>query len=91
MHGGEILAIMGASGSGKTTFLNVLNFRNRGRLKVTGDVRINGRLVESIEDISRFSGYVQQDDLFIGSLKVKEHLQFQVIWITSTNNQIDRR
>jgi len=25
------------------------------------------------------SGYVQQDDLFIGSLKVKEHLIFQAM------------
>ena len=68
---------MGASGSGKTTLLNVLNFRNRSRLKINGDVRINGKLVETIEEISTFSGYVQQDDLFIGSLKVKEHLLFQ--------------
>ncbi len=73
-----MLAILGTSGSGKTTLLNVLNFRNRGRLKISGDVRINGRLIESLEEISTMSGYVQQDDLFIGSLKVKEHLQFQV-------------
>ena len=61
--------------------MNVLNFRNRGKLKVSGEVRINGKLVETSEDISAFSGYVQQDDLFIGSLKVKEHLMFQVDYI----------
>ena len=74
----EILAIMGASGAGKTTLLNVLNFRNRGKLKIEGEIRVNGVLVKSVEDISAVSGYVQQDDLFIGCLTVKEHLTFQV-------------
>jgi ABC-type multidrug transport system ATPase subunit len=48
-------------------------------LRVSGDIRINGRLVETVEEISSFSGYVQQDDLFIGSLRVKEHLTFQAM------------
>jgi ABC-type multidrug transport system ATPase subunit len=75
----EVLAIMGASGAGKTTLLNALNMRNSNDLKVEGEVRINGKLIKSVEDISSISGYVQQDDLFIGYLSVKEHLIFQVI------------
>lgn len=74
----EILAILGASGSGKTTLLNALNMRNRGKLTVEGDLRINGKLINSIEEISSVSGYVQQNDIFIGTLKVGEHLIFQV-------------
>lgn len=74
----EILAILGASGSGKTTLLNALNMRNRGELKVEGEVRVNGRLINSMEEISAVSGYVQQNDLFIGTLRVGEHLTFQV-------------
>lgn len=74
----EILAILGASGSGKTTLLNALNMRNRGQLKVEGDVRVNGRLMTSMDEISAVSGYVQQNDLFIGTLRVGEHLTFQV-------------
>ena len=58
--------------------LNVLNFRNRGNLKITGDVKINGTLVKSVAELSAISGYVQQDDMFIGYLKVKEQLKFQV-------------
>jgi ABC-type multidrug transport system ATPase subunit len=75
----EMLAIMGSSGSGKTTLLNVLTFRNRGALKISGNIKINGKTVDSIEKISAVSGYVQQDDLFVGTLKVKEHLLFQVV------------
>ena len=74
----EVLAIMGSSGAGKTTLLNALNFRNRGDLLIEGDIRINGHLVKSLEKIAAVSGYVQQDDLFIGYLTVREHLQFQV-------------
>ena len=59
--------------------LNVLNFRNRGNLKITGDVKINGTLVKSVAELSAISGYVQQDDMFIGYLKVKEQLKFQVL------------
>lgn len=68
----------GASGAGKTTLLNVLNFRNRGNLKVTGEVKINGIPVNSREALTSVSGYVQQDDLFIANLTVKEQLKFQV-------------
>jgi ABC-type multidrug transport system ATPase subunit len=68
----------GASGAGKTTLLNVLNFRNRGNLKITGDVKVNGQVVKTTSSIALVSGYVQQEDLFIGFLKVKEQLRFQV-------------
>lgn len=70
---------MGASGAGKTTLLNVLTFRNSQKLKTTGDVKINGKILQSADQLASISGYVQQDDLFIGTLKVKEHLKFQVL------------
>ena len=75
----EVLAIMGSSGAGKTTLLNVLNFRNRSTLNVDGLVKVNGKLIESTEDIAALSGYVQQNDLFFECLTVKENLVFQVI------------
>ncbi len=62
------MAIMGASGAGKTTLLNVLNFRNRGNLKITGDVKLNGKLIDSTDDLSANSGYVQQDELLLGTV-----------------------
>ena len=65
------------SGAGKTTLLNILNFRNKGSLKVEGDVKINGKIADW-DLITRYSGYVQQDDLFIGTMTVREHLTFLV-------------
>ena len=57
----------------------MLNYRSRGKLRVTGDVKVNGKIITSAMQLASISGYVQQDDLFIGTLTVKEHLRFQVI------------
>jgi ABC-type multidrug transport system ATPase subunit len=72
------MAIMGASGAGKTTLLNVLTFKNKGQLKINGEIRINGKNLDDPRQLASISGYVQQSDIFIGTLKVKEHLRFQV-------------
>jgi ABC-type multidrug transport system ATPase subunit len=77
----EMLAIMGSSGSGKTTMLNVLNFRNRGSLKIQGEIKINGESVETVEQISSVSGYVQQDDLFIGTLVYFERFIMKIFYL----------
>ncbi|XP_045114554.1 protein white-like [Portunus trituberculatus] len=73
---GELLAIMGASGAGKTTLLNVLTHRNNDKLRITGDLFVNGRRVDPDTLASR-SAYVQQDDLFSGLITVREQLIFQ--------------
>ena len=76
---GKLLAIMGASGAGKTTLLNFLTMRNNGNLKASGVVKLNGRVINSSDELASISGYVQQDDIFIGTIKVKEHLRFQAM------------
>lgn len=76
------------SGAGKSTMLNVLTFRNRGSLIIQGDIRINGVVVDKTK-IANISAYVQQDDLFIGSLTVREHLTFRVhVYITKVNGAV---
>jgi len=73
---GEVLAIMGASGAGKSTLLNTLLLRNMEGLQVTG-ARVANKAVVTPTSLTAVSGYVQQDDLFIPSLTVREHLSFQ--------------
>lgn len=76
---GQLLAIMGSSGAGKTTLLNALAFRSPPGIQIAAGARraINGRSVRADELRSRCA-YVQQEDLFIGSLTAREHLVFQV-------------
>lgn len=72
---GQLVALMGASGAGKTTLLNTLLSRNLKNLHVEGQVLVNGHELGS--EITYVSGYVQQDELFMGTLTVKEHLLIQ--------------
>ena len=64
------------SGAGKTTLMNVLAHRNISKLEVTGTVEVNNHPIGT--GITSISAYIQQEDLFVGSLTVREHLIFQV-------------
>ena len=64
------------SGDGKSTLMNVLAHRNISQMDVRGTVEVNDRPIGS--EITAISAYIQQEDLFVGSLTVKEHLTFQV-------------
>nr|XP_022306294.1 protein white-like isoform X2 [Crassostrea virginica] len=75
---GKLTAFMGASGAGKSTLMNLLTFRNRGALKVEGDIRVNGVPVDKSK-IANISAYVQQDDLFVGTMTVREQLTFRAL------------
>ena len=55
----------------------MLSNQNTSRLKVTGSVRLNGREAFG-SDVGHLSAYVQQEDIFFGTLTVREHLKFQV-------------
>ena len=43
---------------------------------VVGDIRVNGRALGVY--MHRLSGFMHQEDLFVGSLTVREHLDFMV-------------
>ncbi|XP_071442996.1 protein white [Hetaerina americana] len=77
---GEFLAILGSSGAGKTTLLNALTFRTTPAVVIEGGLRaLNGAPLASSHALASLSAYVQQDDLFIGTLTVREHLVFQAL------------
>ena len=64
------------SGAGKSTLMNVLAHRNIAQVQVMGTVEVNGHPIGI--DINSLSAYIQQEDLFFGTLTVREHLTFQV-------------
>ncbi|XP_011503805.1 PREDICTED: protein white-like [Ceratosolen solmsi marchali] len=75
---GELLVIMGSSGAGKTTLLDALTYQHKTEVVMSGNITINGKRVNSSMLTSQMA-YVQQHDLFIGTLTVKEHLIFQAL------------
>ncbi|KAK4167257.1 hypothetical protein QBC43DRAFT_256433 [Cladorrhinum sp. PSN259] len=69
-HPGEVTAIMGASGAGKTTFLDILARKNK-RGQVSGDFYVNGEKVSDI-DYKNGTGFVDQEDTMLPTLTVHE-------------------
>lgn len=67
---GQLLAIMGASGAGKTTFLDILARKNK-RGVVEGDFYVNGERISDAEYRS-VVGFVDQEDTMLPTLTVHE-------------------
>ena len=73
-NSGQLVGIMGASGTGKTTLLNVLNGST---FPSTGEVLINGIDIHNEnKKIEGLIGYVSQDDLLIEELTVFQNLYY---------------
>jgi len=74
IESGNLVGIMGGSGVGKTTLLNLLH----GKTKPTsGNIYINGYDINSeSEELNGLIGYVPQDDMLIEELTVYQNLYF---------------
>lgn len=73
---GTLTALMGVSGAGKTTLLDVLAQRTTMGV-ITGDMLVNGRPLDA--SFQRKTGYVQQQDLHLGTSTVRESLRFSAM------------
>lgn len=67
---GQLMAIMGASGAGKTTFLDILARKNK-RGVVSGNFYVNGEKVND-NDYRSVIGFVDQEDTMLPTLTVHE-------------------
>ncbi len=88
---GDLVGIMGGSGVGKTTLLNVLN----GKLKPRhGQITINGYDIHdpaNEEQLKGVIGYVPQDDLLIEELTVYQNMEYnaRLCFGNMNNEQIE--
>nr|XP_043611609.1 ABC transporter G family member 29-like [Erigeron canadensis] len=71
---GVLTALMGVSGAGKTTLMDVLAGRKTGGL-IEGDIKISG-FPKKQETFARVSGYCEQNDIHSPQVTVHESLTF---------------
>ncbi|XP_036402653.1 ATP-binding cassette sub-family G member 8 [Megalops cyprinoides] len=75
VRSGQMLAVIGSSGCGKTSLLDIITCRDEGGSVKSGQVLINGR--PSTPQLVRKSiAHVRQDDRLLPHLTVKETLAF---------------
>jgi len=74
---GEMLAILGPSGAGKTSFLNILAGRTKKSKNkiINGEIKVNGKQLSSAM-FKQITGFVAQEDILMGSMTPKESLRF---------------
>lgn len=70
VHPGEIMAIMGASGAGKTSLLDILAHKNKDG-RVDGQILVNGYGVTE-NQFKSIIGFVDQEDALMPTLTVYE-------------------
>lgn len=74
VEAGKMTALMGSSGAGKTTLMDVLALRKNSG-EVEGEVRLNGHLQEE-QSFRRCAGYVEQFDVQLPQLTIRETMHF---------------
>ena len=89
LHSGELLAVMGGSGTGKSTLLSLLN---GSLLPQEGKITINGHDISETE-VKNLIGFVPQDDLLIEELTVYQNLWFtaKLCFEGMKDTEIDQR
>ncbi|CAN7118574.1 ABC transporter G family member 42 [Brassica rapa] len=87
---GVLTALMGVSGAGKTTLMDVLSGR-KSRGDIEGDIQVGGyRKVQ--ETFARVSGYCEQFDIHSPNLTIRESLEYSA-WLrlpSSINSETKR-
>ena len=71
---GVLTALVGSSGAGKTTLMDVLAGRKTGGY-IEGDIKLSGYPKEQ-STFARISGYVEQNDIHSPQVTVEESLWF---------------
>ncbi|HRY33514.1 MAG TPA: ATP-binding cassette domain-containing protein [Bacteroidales bacterium] len=75
-NSGQMIAIMGGSGVGKSTLLNILNgtiLPERGQLFFNGK-----RITDPGRDMEGLVGYIPQDDMLFEELSIRDNLLFNL-------------
>lgn len=71
---GEIFSLMGPSGCGKSTLLNMIAGHRQTDFLTTGDILLNGQVINTVTPDKRNIGILFQDDLLFPHLNIWQNL-----------------
>ena len=72
----EILCVFGESGVGKSSLINVISGVNEENLKIEGEIKLNGVILNNIPAEKRKIGLLLQDGTLFPHLTVEQNLLF---------------
>ncbi|KAF7220189.1 ATP-binding cassette sub-family G member 8 isoform X1 [Nothobranchius furzeri] len=75
VRSGQMLAVIGSSGCGKTSLLDIITCRDEGGSMTSGQVLINGK-PNTPQLVKKCIAHVRQDDRLLPHLSVRETLSF---------------
>ncbi|XP_017287221.1 ATP-binding cassette sub-family G member 8 [Kryptolebias marmoratus] len=75
VRSGQMLALIGSSGCGKTSLLDIITCRDEGGTMTSGQVLINGK-PNTPQLVKKSIAHVRQDDRLLPHLTVRETLSF---------------
>ncbi|KAF7662502.1 hypothetical protein LDENG_00234800 [Lucifuga dentata] len=75
VHSGQMLAVIGNSGCGKTSLLDIITCRDEGGTMTSGQILINGK-PNTPQVVKKTIAHVRQDDRLLPHLTVRETLVF---------------
>ncbi|MBN3320188.1 ABCG8 protein, partial [Atractosteus spatula] len=75
VRSGQMLAIIGSSGCGKTSLLDIITCRDEGGTVKSGEILVNGRTCTP-QLVKKSIAHVRQDDRLLPHLTVRETLAF---------------
>ncbi|KAL0177788.1 hypothetical protein M9458_026682, partial [Cirrhinus mrigala] len=75
VHSGQMLAVIGSSGCGKTSLLDIITCRDEGGTLNSGEILINGK-TSTRSLVKKCIAHVRQDDRLLPHLTVRETLAF---------------
>ncbi|XP_068184389.1 ATP-binding cassette sub-family G member 8 [Antennarius striatus] len=75
VHSGQMLALIGSSGCGKTSLLDIITCRDEGGTMMSGQILINGK-ANTPQLVKKSIAHVRQDDRLLPHLTVRETLAF---------------
>lgn len=89
---GEITALIGSSGAGKSSLLNVLAHKTHSSNgKISGMICFDGKPIASGGELKKYASYLRQEDIFHVNLTPRQILTFSLNMTSNEPEEVKKR